>query len=138
MADINCTVIEGRLTKDLELKYTNSGMAVGSGSIAVNRSIKRNDQWVDEVSFFNFVLWGKRAEGLSPYMKKGKKFFLQCHLKQDRWEKDGNQYQRVILEVDNVSFGPEPKGSSGGSNNVPADMNEDNYSSDKFEDDIPF
>lgn len=52
MTDINKTVLVGRLTKDIEIKYTNSGTAIGNLSIAVNRSRKQNDQWIDEASFF--------------------------------------------------------------------------------------
>lgn len=64
MTDINKTVLVGRLTKDIEIKYTNSGAAIGNLSIAVNRSRKQDDQWVDEASFFDVKIYGKMAESL--------------------------------------------------------------------------
>ncbi len=71
MTDINNTVLVGRLTKDIEIKYTNSGAAIGNLSIAVNRSRKQDDQRVDEASFFDVKIYGKTAESLRPYLTKG-------------------------------------------------------------------
>ena len=61
MNDLNSVIIVGNLTKDIEVKYTQSGSAVGNISIASNRSKKQGDQWVDEVSYFDVVLFGKSA-----------------------------------------------------------------------------
>ena len=52
-SDINSVVIVGRLTRDAELRYLNSGTAVASISIAVNRSKKDGDQWISEANFFD-------------------------------------------------------------------------------------
>ncbi len=58
MADINHVVLVGRLTRDAEIKYTNTGTAISKFSIAINRRRKINDQWTEEVNFFDIVLLG--------------------------------------------------------------------------------
>ena len=52
MQDLNSVFLIGRLTRDMVLEYLQSGTAVGKISLAVNRSVKKNDQWTDEASFF--------------------------------------------------------------------------------------
>ena len=62
MASYNRVVLMGNLTRDVELRYTPSGTAVTDISLAVNERVKRNDQWSDEVHFFDVTLWGRTAE----------------------------------------------------------------------------
>lgn len=50
--DMNKVILIGNLTRDMEIAYTSAGMAIGSFSIANNRSVKRNDQWESEASYF--------------------------------------------------------------------------------------
>ena len=70
--DLNSVVLIGRLTRDMELKYTSGGMAIGKFSLAVNRKKKSGEQWVDEASFFDVTCFGRTAENLAQYMTKGK------------------------------------------------------------------
>ena len=72
MKDINIVSLTGRLTREMEIKYTPSGTVVGKFSLAVNRNKKRGDKWVDEASFFECAYFGKAAESLAQYMVKGK------------------------------------------------------------------
>lgn len=104
MTDLNHVGIIGRLTRDAEL--VNVGQTVKADlSIAVNRSRKQADgSWTDEVSFFDFTLWGKTAEGLKPYLTKGKQIAVEGHLKQDRWEKDGQKFSKVSIVAENVQL----------------------------------
>ncbi len=109
MTDINQVTIVGRLTKDLgadsrDFAYLPNGQARANVSIAVNRSRKQGDQWVDEVNFFDVTIWGKTAENLKPYLTKGKQIAISGSLKQDRWEKDGNKFSRVIINADTVQL----------------------------------
>lgn len=120
MTDLNHVVVIGRLTRDAEL--VNVGQTVKADlSIAVNRSRKQADgSWTDETSFFDFTLWGKTAEGLKSYLTKGKQIAVEGHLKQDRWEKDGQKFSRVSIVADNVQLlGGK---SENRSNNDPADF----------------
>jgi single-strand DNA-binding protein len=103
MSDINCTILIGRIVRDAELKYTNYGTAISKISIAVNRSIKRNDAWVDEVSFFDITIWGKTAEGLNQYLKKGIQIGVQGELIQNRWtDKEGKAHSKVEINAENI------------------------------------
>ena len=104
MQDINNFTIIGRLTRDAELKYTNSGMAVSSFAIAVNGRKKVGDQWEDEASFFDSSLFGKRAEGLNGYLTKGQQVALSGSLKQDRWEQEGQKRSKIKLLTNDIQL----------------------------------
>jgi single-strand DNA-binding protein len=143
MEDINKGFIVGRLTRDCELTYTQSGYAMGKMGIAVNKSKKVGEKWEDEAHFFNATLWGKRAEGLYKYLVKGQQVGIEYSLKQDRWEKDGVKHSTVSLDVDNIQLlGSKPEGSLQKSNNSQPFESytppERAVTNDGYEDDIPF
>ena len=107
--DINHLILIGRLTQDLgsderSFGYVGNGQARANVSIAVNRSKKEGDQWVEEVNYFYVTIWGKTAENLKPYLTKGKQICVEGHLKQDRWEKDGQKQSRVTIVEDQVQL----------------------------------
>ncbi len=149
MADINHVVLVGRLTRNAELKYTNSGAAVSKFSIAINQRRKKDDQWVDESHFFDIVLWGKSAEAINQYLVKGKQVGVEGQLRQNRWEQEGQPRSKVEIFATNVMLlgggggggarpagqaGLEPRGAGGG------DFPDGGAgpAPDNFEDDIPF
>ncbi len=147
--DINNVVVVGRLTKDAELKYTNGGSAVTKFSIAVNRSKKDGDQWVDEASFFVFLLWGRRGESLNQYLQRGTRLAVTGELRQDRWEQDGQQRSRVFIHANNVQLLGSRENSNGGNNQNNSNQSNQSYKkpaqnpqgsggNGNFEDDIPF
>jgi len=144
MTDLNQVMLVGRLTRDAELKYTNSGYAILKFSIAVNRSVKKDDSWQEEVSFFNAVIFGKRADSLAQYMLKGKQIGIAGELRQDRWEQDGQSRSRVEIVVNNLQFlGSKGSGASSASNTPPTESAAGNQvdappMADDFNDDIPF
>ena len=102
--DLNKVILIGRLTRDAELKYNTKGTAIASVSLANNRSVKRNDNWETEVSYFDGNIYGRMAENLKPYLTKGKMILIAGHLKQDRWEKDGQKFFRIKIEVEEVQL----------------------------------
>jgi len=107
--DVNHVILIGRLTRDLgsderSFGYVGNGQARANISIAVNRSRKDGDEWKDEVSYFDVTIWGKTAENLKPYLTKGKQVCVEGSLKQDRWEKDGQKYSRVVINANNVQL----------------------------------
>jgi single-strand DNA-binding protein len=154
MADINHVVLVGRLTRDAEIKYTNSGTAVSKFGLAVNRRRKSGDQWTEEANFFDCVVWGRVAEALTPYLVKGKQVGVQGELRQNRWEQDGQRRSKVEVNVSNIQLlGGRPQGSpqdmyqgaSRGSNDESAAGGGADESfggagagEDGFDDDIPF
>ena len=131
MASLNCVVLIGRLTRDMELKQISSGTSVGKFSIAVNKKYKKENQTIEEVSFFDCTCWGKIAEALAQYMLKGKLVAVEGELKQNRWEQDGQQRSKVEINVNNIqllSFDPQ-------STTSPPPAQQDHPG---FDDDIPF
>lgn len=142
MTDINSIVVYGHIVRDLDdrsFAYTNGGAARLMLSIAVNRSVKKNDQWVDEVSYFDVTVWGKQAENLKPYLHKGTGLIVEGYLKQDRWEKDGKKNSRVYIVANSVQLAGGKK--EGGSSSAPASSapaSDDYNPSEGFPEDIPF
>ncbi|MFW5811629.1 MAG: single-stranded DNA-binding protein [Alkalispirochaetaceae bacterium] len=116
MADMNVVALTGRLTRDAELKYTNSGMAICAFSVAVNRRRKQGDDWVDEANFFDVTLFGRRGEAIQRYLTKGTQVAVQAELRQDRWEQDGNRRSKIqIIANDIALLGGGSRGDGGGS-----------------------
>ncbi len=104
--DINQVVIVGRLTKDPELTYTQSGAAVCRFSIAVNRSSgssRANQE--DTTSFFNIVAWNKTAEICKEYLSKGRQVGIAGRIQQRRWSsEDGGRRNTVEIVANTVQF----------------------------------
>lgn len=152
--DQNCVMIIGRLTRDFETSYTAMGFCIGRGSVACNDRVKHNDQWVDEASYFDFKLLGKRAESLAQYLVRGQQVSVSGRLKQERWnDKQTNaQRSKIVIMANNVQLlgGKKDSGNSGGYQNNgygQSNGNSGGYSQnsgtgfggpDDFGDDIPF
>jgi single-strand DNA-binding protein len=141
MADLNHVALIGRLTRDAELKYTASNLAVCKFSIANNQRRKRDNAWTDEAHFFDVTLWGKTAESLHKYLVKGKQVAVDGQLRQSRWEKDGQTRSRVEINATNIQL----LGGSGGTQQAAPGEAASTYEApaaepggDTFEDDIPF
>ncbi|MBP5451875.1 MAG: single-stranded DNA-binding protein [Treponema sp.] len=120
-SDLNSVVLIGRLTRDAELSYLPSGSAVAKIAIAVNRSRKDGEQWINEVNYFDVSLFGKQAESLKQYLLKGKQIAVQGALRQDRWEKDGQKFSKVNIVANSVELlGGRSEGGSFGGGAAPA------------------
>ena len=104
MNDINSVVLVGRFTKEPEVKYTSGGMAIMNGTIATNRRVKKGEQWADEASFFDLKYFGKGAEAVSKLITKGSKATIAGELVQERWEKDGQQRSKVLINCSYVQL----------------------------------
>jgi single-strand DNA-binding protein len=102
MASFNRVILLGNLTRDPELKYLQSGMAVAEIGLAVNDKRKNaNGEWVEEVTFVDVTFWGRTAEVAGEYLSKGSPVLVEGRLKLDRWEnKDGQKQSkmRVVCE----------------------------------------
>lgn len=110
MTDVNKVVLVGRITADIDsvqngFSYTQGGTAVAKISIAVNRSRKQGEQWVDEAYFFNITVWGKTAENLRQYFKKGQMIAVVGYLKQDKWtDQQGNSRSSVSVVAEQIEL----------------------------------
>jgi single-strand DNA-binding protein len=103
---LNSVNIVGNLTRDPELKYTQSGKSVCNLSIANNRIFSKNNEKVTEVSYFDIEVWGVVAENCAKYLTKGRGIIVEGRLKQDRWEKDGKTQSRVRILANSIHFMP--------------------------------
>src|SRR5881396_3321081 len=95
MASFNKVILAGNLTRDPELRYTPKGTAVAKIGLAVNRTWTGEDGVKkEEVNFIDVEAWGRQAEVIAQYMKKGRPLLLEGRLKLDSWE-DKNTKQKV-------------------------------------------
>lgn len=98
--------IIGTMTRDAELKYLPSGLAVATFSIAVNQDYKdKNGQKVEKVSFFNVKVVGKQSEVINQYFSKGSRIGITGELEQERWTaQDGTNRDKTIIKLNQFSF----------------------------------
>ena len=96
---INKAILIGRLGKDPEMKYTPSGTAVASFSIATNYSVKDVEgNYTDKTDWHNIVVFGRRAEFAGEYLSKGRLVFIEGRIQTRSWE-DQNGNKRYITEI---------------------------------------
>jgi len=113
MASFNKTILLGNLTRDPQLSYLPSQMAVCEFGLAVNRRWTGKDgQKKEEVCFIDCRLFDKQAETFDQYMSKGKSVLVEGRLTQNTWEKDGQKRSKHLVTVERFQFMSEPdKGS---------------------------
>ncbi len=112
---LNKAIIIGNLTRDPELKALPSGIKVASFGVATNRTWKGQDgQKKEEVQFHNIVVFGRQAETVAQYMKKGNSLLVEGRIQTRSWDgQDGKKNYRTEIVADRVQFGP--RGDGGGS-----------------------
>lgn len=103
MANFNKVILAGNLTRDPEMRYTPKGTAIARFGLAINRKWKtESGETKEEVTFVDVDAFGRQAEVVSQYLKKGRPLLVEGRLKLDEWE-DKNTHQkvsklRVVLE----------------------------------------
>jgi single-strand DNA-binding protein len=101
---MNSVILTGRLTADVELRYTPGGMAVGQFNVATSRKYKQGDEWKEETSFIAVTTFGKQAENVAQYFKKGSPILVGGRLKQEKWTDAQTQKERSKTVVVMESF----------------------------------
>jgi single-strand DNA-binding protein len=102
---INQVILMGNLTRDPEIRTTPNGQNVCSFSLAVNRSWQGSDgSQQDAVDYFDVTAWGKLAELVNQYLKKGRKCLVMGRLSQRSWEQDGQKRSKVEVVANDVTF----------------------------------
>ena len=116
MANLNKVLLMGNITRDPELKYMPNQTAVCDVSIAVNRTWTGQDGVKkEEVTFVDCSCFGKTAEILSKYKKKGDPLFVEGRLKLDQWEaQDGTKRSKMRVIIENFQFLNRGQGAPGG------------------------
>lgn len=116
MASFNKVLLMGNLTRDVELRSTNSNQAVANFGLAVNRRFRTADgEDREEVTFVDCEAWGRTAETMAKYLAKGRPVFVEGRLKLDSWQdKEGNKQSRLRVVVENFQFIDSRGGAGGG------------------------
>lgn len=94
MASLNKVMLIGNLGKDPEVRYTGSGQAVASFSLATSERFKnkQSGEWEEKTEWHRVTLWGKQAEVAGEYLAKGKTVFIEGRLQTRKWtDRDGNE-----------------------------------------------
>ena len=103
---LNHIVLMGRLTRDPELRTTNSGVSVASFTIAVDRDFGRGDNGEKQTDFIDIVAWRQTGEFVSKYFTKGSMAVVSGRLQIREWvDKDNNKRRNAEIVADNVYFG---------------------------------
>jgi len=111
MSDMNQVSIIGRLTRDPELKYLQSGTQVCNFDMAVNKTFTKDGEKNEQVSYFKFTAWAKLAEVISQYVKKGHRLGVTGELQQKSWDdSEGKKRYSIEISVKEIYF-LQPKGS---------------------------
>jgi single-strand DNA-binding protein len=125
---MNKTILMGRLTRDVELKRTQSDMAVANFTLAVNRRFGKGD----ETDFINIVAWGKTAEFCNNYFEKGRQVAVSGRIQTRNYEnKEGQKVYVTEVVAEDVYFADSKK--DGGNTSTKAELNPGDET-----DDLPF
>lgn len=131
----NKVILAGHLTRDVELKFLESGTALGNFGLAVNHNFTtKSGEKKQEVCFVDCECWGKGAEILEKYTGKGKPLLIDGRLKLDQWTKDGQRRSKLKVVVDTFQFGEKGDKPASAPSSAPSSARRD----DIAEDDIPF
>lgn len=118
MSDFNKSFVMGRLVRNAETKTTSEGLFIAHFSIANNQAKKNQDgSWGETVHYFEFSLYGKRAEALAPYLLQGQLIAIEGHLIQRRWEKEDKKFSKLEVAVDDIKLISRPVSKTDGSEN---------------------
>ena len=102
----NKIILAGNLTRDIEIKYTQSGSAIGNTAIATSRKFKSaTGEQKEEVLFIDLTFFGRTAEIANQYLRKGSKVLVDGRLKLDQWTaQDGSKRSRHSVTVENLQM----------------------------------
>ena len=136
---LNRVILIGRLTRDPELRFTTSGMAIARFSLAVDRN-RVNKEGQRETDFINVVVFNKQAENCGQYLSKGKLAAVDGRLQISNYEtQDGQKRTSAEVIAENVRF-LSPRSEGQGTSNFSGTIDLDSISSevDASDDDLPF
>lgn len=138
---LNKIFVMGRLTRDPELRRTNSGTAVTSFTLAVDRDFKNADG-TKETDFIDVVAWRGTAEFTAKYFTKGRMAVVEGRLQMREWkDKDGNKRRNAEVIADNVYFGDSRSDNASGDHQAakaPVNVDAEDFDEVEDDDDLPF
>lgn len=101
---MNKVILIGRITKDIELRKTQSGMSYARFTVAVNRRFKSKDQQGQDADFISCIAWDKRAETMYQYLGKGSQVGIEGRIQTGSYERDGQRVYTTDVVVENFDF----------------------------------
>jgi single-strand DNA-binding protein len=106
MASLNKVFLMGNITRDIDVRYTPSGVAVCDMSLAINRFFGGEGQQREETTFVDIVVWNKQAESCGRFLRKGSPCFVEGRLQLDTWEdkETGQKRSRLRVVAERVQF----------------------------------
>jgi single-strand DNA-binding protein len=123
MASYNKVILVGNLTRDPELRYTPKGMAIAKIGLAVNRNwTSESGEKKEEVTFVDVDIFGRTAENVAQYMKKGRPILIEGRLRLDQWDdkQTGQKRSKLGVVAETVQFLGSPSGGGGEGGDAPA------------------
>ncbi len=143
MGSYNRLIVVGNLGRDAELRYTPGGAAVCKFSVACNETwTDKQGQKQERTEWFSVDLWGKQAESLTEFLRKGKQVLVEGRMSTDEWtDKDGQKRKTVKVRADRIvllgSAGGRPQSDAHEEQQAPPQLNEPSGAEPPV-DDIPF
>ena len=122
MANFNKVILAGNLTRDPELRYTPKGSAIADLSLAINRSWKsESGETKEEVTFVDVAAYGRTAEVIAQYLKKGRPLLIEGRLKLDQWDdkQTGQKRSKLRVVCENFQFLDSGRPTEGGGTETP-------------------
>ena len=106
MPNLNKVMLMGNLTRDPEVKHTPKGTAVCQFGLAISRTYSNNGEKKEEVTFVDVEAWGRTAEVIGEYCRKGKPLFVEGRLKLDQWDdkESGQKRSKLKVVADNIQL----------------------------------
>jgi single-strand DNA-binding protein len=150
MASFNKVILMGNLTRDPELRYTPKGTAIAKIGLAVNRNwTSESGEKKEEVTFIDVDVFGRTAENVGQYMRKGRPILVEGRLKLDQWDdkQTGQKRQRLGVIAETIQFLGSAPGAGEGTPSAPrvarpaagsAPAPESGDSEPPADDDVPF
>jgi single-strand DNA-binding protein len=115
VANFNKVILLGNLTRDIELRHTQSGQALAKFGMAINRKYSVNGEQKETTCFVDLTAWGRQAEVLNQYVKKGSQLFIEGRLEYSTWEaQEGGKRSKLEVVVENFQFVGSARGAGGG------------------------
>lgn len=139
--DLNKVMLIGRLGQDPEIRYTQSGVAVTSFSVATNFRWKDQEgNWQDKTEWHNLKAWRGLAETCSTYLKKGSRVYLEGRLETSSWEDENKKkhYKTEIVVDELIMLDAKGDGSNAGNTAASVKTTESKATTSASEDDLPF
>jgi single-strand DNA-binding protein len=123
----NKVILVGNLTRDIELRYTQGGMAVASSALATSRKFTVNGEKKEEVCFVDITFFARSAEVANQYLRKGSKILVEGRLNFEQWnDQNGQKRSKHSVVVETMQM-LDSKGESSSSGEYPSEQMQQNY-----------